>query len=157
MSEKDKNSPIQAHSGADNSAPYPVSRLAPGFSLVDLAKEIEQADTMLNTTAHARLRLIADQVLRLKEEARKVLEDTQRNQELHRAQCNFQKMPGKTYHLYKKPGGQLYFSMLSPNEWNNAPPHEFVGSYRLETDMSWKPAEDVQQDDTTISGLLDSL
>lgn len=35
------------HQGADRSAPYPVSRLAPSFGLVELAREIEQADRIV--------------------------------------------------------------------------------------------------------------
>ncbi len=37
------------HQGADHSSPYPVSRLAPGFDLVDLAREIDQADQMVSS------------------------------------------------------------------------------------------------------------
>lgn len=151
-----KNKP-QPHRGADSSAPYPVSRLAPGFSLVDLAKEIEQADNMITTTSHARLRLIADQILALKEQARTILEETHHNQLLHRAACQFRKIPGKTYHLYKKPDDSLYFSMLSPADWNNQPRDTFMGSYTLQADLSWKPAEDVSDELSVIHGLLDSL
>ncbi len=38
----------QIHQGAGHSAPYPVSRLAPGFGLLDLAREIDQADQMIS-------------------------------------------------------------------------------------------------------------
>lgn len=146
------------HHGSDNTAPYPVSRLAPGFDLVDLAREIQQADSMTNNTAHAKLRVIADTILKLKDEARKVLEETQQNQRLHRAHCQFKKIPGKIYHLYIKANGDQYFSMLSPNEWGGEPVHNFQGSYRLETDMSWKAVEDLANNELVgIEHLLDSL
>jgi len=135
------------HRGPDHAAPYPVSRMAPSIDLVDLAKEIGEADKMLTATASARLRVIADQVRALQTEARQVLENTRRDQELHRARCNFQRVPGKTYHLYRKPDGATYFSMLTPQEWGGKPPHEFIGSYRLENDMSWTPAEQAEQPD----------
>jgi hypothetical protein len=48
---------------------------------------------------------------------------------------------GETYFLYRKGPQEAYFSMLSPEDWNGAPPHEFGGAYRLEGDMSWSPAE----------------
>lgn len=39
--------------------------------------------------------------------------------------------------------------MLSPGDWNGRPPKPFLGSYRLETDMSWTPAGQTgQQDDS---------
>ena len=157
MNKKSGNKPLR-HEGPDHSAPYPVSRLSPEFSLVDLAREIEQAEQMVNSTSHAKLRIIADQVLALKQKARDILEETQLNQSLHRAECQFKKIPGKTYHLYCKPGQQLYFSMLSPADWNQQPPDEYQGAYILQADMSWKPqAQDDSAAEQSIEGLLDSL
>lgn len=31
--------------------------------------------------------------------------------------------------------------MLSPKEWNNKIPNTFIGSYKLEKDMSWTNIE----------------
>jgi len=47
-------------------------------------------------------------------QARKVLEETKRDAELHHAACNFKKRPGQMYYLYKRQNGTTYFSMLSP-------------------------------------------
>lgn len=71
------------HTGPDRSSPYPVSRLAPALELVDLAKEIAQADEMLNTKASAKLKVIADQVKALQSEAVSVLEEAKRDRDLH--------------------------------------------------------------------------
>lgn len=133
----------QQHQGADHSAPYPVSRMAPSFELVNLAEEISQADKTLAAHASGKLRLIANQIRALQEEARKVLEKTQYDQLLHRAQCNFKRQPGKIYHLYQKTDGTSYFSMLAPVEWDNKPPHTFVGSYQLQMDMSWTAIDEL--------------
>ena len=46
--------------------------------------------------------------------ARKVLEETKRDAELHHAACNFKKRPGQMYYLYRRQNGTTYFSMLSP-------------------------------------------
>ena len=35
-------------------SPYPVSRLAPSFRLVDLARQLEDADRVIVSVAHAR-------------------------------------------------------------------------------------------------------
>lgn len=40
--------------------------------------------------------------------------ETKQNLELHHTPCNFVKVPGSVYHLYKRPAGQTYFGMLSP-------------------------------------------
>ncbi len=131
------------HQGADHSAPYPVSRMAPSFDLVNLAEEISQADVTLAAHASGKLHLIAKQIKALQDEARQVLEKTRHDQLLHRAQCNFKRQAGKTYHLYQKPDGTSYFSMLAPAEWGHKPPHNFVGSYLLEMDMSWTAIEEI--------------
>ncbi|WP_295428074.1 DUF2452 domain-containing protein [uncultured Thiodictyon sp.] len=51
--------------------------------------------------------------------------------------------------LYRKPDGRAFFSMLSPTHWGGRPPHGFVGSYRLESDWSWTPAEAAAGPDDT--------
>ncbi|KAJ8983358.1 hypothetical protein NQ317_003164 [Molorchus minor] len=49
-------------------------------------------------------------------------------------------LAGHVYHLYERPSGQKYFSMLSQEEWQDAP-HKFLGSFRLELDQSWTPID----------------
>jgi len=157
---KDKqpaSSDKHTHQGADHSAPYPVSRMAPSFELVNLAEEICQADVTLATQATGKLHLIAKQIKALQDEARQVLEQTQRDQLLHRAQCNFKRQPGKIYHLYQKLNGTRYFSMLAPVEWGNKPPHKFLGSYQLQMDMSWTPLEKLTENNTETEDIVRRL
>jgi len=157
MAEKDlKKYSGDTHQGADHSAPYPVSRMAPSTELVDLARQIEEADQMLGNVVHAKLKVIAEQMKVLQQEAKTILEKTTRDQQLHRAQCQFKRQPGKIYHLYRRTGDALYFSMLSPEEWGGEPPHEFVGSFRLENDMSWTPVEEIGEDETDVQ-LLNTM
>ena len=144
------------HEGADHSAPYPVSRMAPTTELVDLARQSEDADQMLGNVVHAKLKVIAEQMKALQQEARSILESSARDQQLHRAQCQFKRQPGKIYHLYKRSEDILYFSMLSPEEWGGKPPHEFIGSFRLENDMSWTPVEEIGKDEPSIQ-LLNTM
>lgn len=144
------------HHGTDHAAPYPVSRMAPATELVDLAREIEEADQMLGNVVHGKLKVIAEQMKALQQEARSILETSARDQQLHRAQCQFKRQPGKIYHLYKRSEDTLYFSMLSPEEWGGKPPHELIGSYRLENDMSWTPVEEIGKDEPSIQ-FLDTM
>ena len=139
MKEREKRDTTE---NGDHSSSYPVSRLAPPFELVDLAKEIAHADDMLSIQTGGKLKLLADQIRGLQEEARTILEKTRRDQQLHRAECNFRKKPGVIYHLYRKEDQTLVFSMLSPAEWGKRQPHRFEGSYRLESDMSWTEMDD---------------
>lgn len=141
-SERHRHNKGKIHKGADRSAPYPVSRLAPGFGLVDMAREIEQADQVVSGRLSAQLQVIADQVKALQAQAREVLAQARDDQRLHHARCAFRRIPGHTYHLYQEADGSPAFSMLSPDDWNGRPPKPFLGSYRLESDMSWTPADE---------------
>lgn len=135
------------HQGTDHAAPYPVSRLAPAFDLVDLAREIAEADRLLNTRVSAKLKIIADQIRTLQDQAREVLSEAKRDQDLNHVACNFAKKPGTVYHLYSRSDGTRYFSMLSPDDWQGMPPHSFLGAYRLESDLSWTPATEMDRPD----------
>lgn len=119
-------------------SPYPVSRLAPAMELVELARELSEADDMLTVQATSQLRLLAEQMEQLRAKARKILKETREHQELHRAQCGFRKQPGQSYHLYRKTCGTLLFSLVGPAEWGLEPPFEYIGTYRLEVDRTWK-------------------
>ena len=129
----------ERHRSREALSPYPVSRLAPTHDLVDTARQIAEADQILGTVVHGKLSVIAEQIRALQEQARRVLAEAQEDAALHRARCSFQKRVGHTYHLYTRPDGSSWLSMLGPAEWRGAPPHAFVGSYRLEPDMSWTP------------------
>ena len=135
------------YQGSDNASPYPVSRLAPQVELVDLAKQIAEADAMVSTRVSAKLQVIADQIRSLQKEALAALEEAKLDQQLHHAKCNFKRIPGKIYHLYRKSNGDAYFSMLSPDDWHGKAPHEYINSYRLENDMSWTPLEKLGKED----------
>jgi hypothetical protein len=42
---------------------------------------------------------------------------------LNQAQCAFKRIPGKTYHLYRRANGRTFFSMLPPAEWGGSTPN----------------------------------
>lgn len=146
----------QFHPGSDHSAPYPVNRLAPAFQMTDLAAEVAQAEAMLGARTAAKLQVIAEQIRALQGQARRVLSEAREEQALNHARCAFKRIPGRTYHLYRKGDGSTYFSMLSPEDWLDRPPDAFVGSYRLEADWSWTPAGRERDTDET-AGLVREL
>lgn len=135
------------YDGPARSAPYPLSRMAPSYDLVNVAARIQEADQTLATMTGGKLGVIAEQIARLQEQARTLLEKARRDAELHRAQCSFEKKPGGTYHLYRRTAdGVLWFSRLGPEEWVTPQPQSFEGTFRLELDMSFTrlDAEDEQ-------------
>lgn len=148
---------LGTYTGPAHSAPYALSRMAPSFGLVDVAKEIERADSTIATMATGKLELIARQMRALREEAERVLERARRDAELHRVKCSFEKSAGGIYHLYRRASGELYFSLMAPNEWSLPHAQEHIGSYRLEADMSFTPLEEVERADGERAGLLNLL
>ena len=143
--------------GPEQASPYGLSRLAPAIGLVDVAKEIQAADVAIGNVAAAKLRVIAEQIRTLQAQAQTVLGEAHRAAELHRAKCNFHKRIGQVYHLYLRESGERYFSMLSPDEWGPALRDVHEGSYRLESDMSWTPADAVDARDRESAQLMPLL
>lgn len=62
----------------------------------------------------SKLTVIAEQVRFLQRQAQEIMEEAQMNARLHHAACNFQKVPGSTYYLYRRSNDQEYFSMIKP-------------------------------------------
>ncbi len=134
----------EKHRGADHQSPYPISRQSPSIELVELAKEVADADDLLTMQAVGKLRVLAEQIEQLRNKAQEILAETRQNQQLHRAQCGFKKRVGGVYHLYSNVDQSLLFSLISPDEWGHslkATGMTFVGSYRLESDRSWTPLD----------------
>lgn len=141
MSDRKALRPDPIHRGDARSSPYPTSRLAPSFGLVDLAAEVERADQAISGRANAQLELIARQIRQLQAQAHEILEQADRDRQLHQARCSFRKVPGQTYYLYRRNDGELQFLRLSPEDWGGRPPHEFLGAWRLEADQRWTKVE----------------
>ncbi|XP_027299004.2 uncharacterized protein C1orf50 homolog [Anas platyrhynchos] len=132
-----------------------AARVGDPGDLVALARQVQQAGDFVRANACNRLTVIAEQIRYLQEQARKVLEEANRDADLHHVACNFVKKPGNVYYLYRRESGQRYFSLLSPKEWGTSP-HEFLGAYKLQHDMSWTPFEDIERRDAEIN-ILDKL
>ena len=54
------------------------------------------------------------QVRFLQQQAKSILEEAALNNQLHHIACNFKKVPGKIYYVYKRDNGKHYMSMISP-------------------------------------------
>nr|XP_038965930.1 uncharacterized protein C1orf50 homolog isoform X1 [Rattus norvegicus] len=119
-------------------------------------RRVLEADEFIRANATNKLTVIAEQIQHLQDQARKVLEDARRDADLHHVACNMVKKPGNIYYLYQRESGQKYFSIISPQEWGAGCPHDFLGAYKLQHDMSWTPYEDVEKQDAKIS-MMDKL
>ncbi|XP_057640668.1 uncharacterized protein C1orf50 homolog [Chionomys nivalis] len=137
-------------------SPYHTNRVGDPLDLVALAEQVQKADEFIRANATNKLTVIAEQIQHLQEQARKVLEDARRDADLHHVACNMVKKPGSIYYLYQRESGQQYLSIISPEEWGAGCPHDFLGAYKLQHDLSWTPYEDIEKQDAKI-GMMDKL
>ncbi|XP_033977666.1 uncharacterized protein C1orf50 homolog [Trematomus bernacchii] len=135
---------------------YQTHRVGDPMDLVALATTVQRGDDFIKANACNKLTVIADQIRYLQEQARKVLEDAKRDADLHHAACNIVKKPGNMYYLYERTSGQKYFSIISPKEWGPTCPHQFVGAFKLQHDMSWTPVDQVEKRDAEFA-IMDKL
>lgn len=155
--EERKGAPLARYQGEARSAPYPLSRMAPAFSLVDTARAIEEADLAVANVATGKLTVIAEQIRALQAKAEALLERARRDAELHRVSCRFEKRPGGVYHLYEKRDGTRWFSLVAPDEWRTPRDDRFVGTYRLELDHSFSEVGEGEADDHEVRDLVARL
>jgi len=106
--------------GADHASPYPVSRLGAPVSLVDMARVIESASAKVALRTNAQLEVIVEQMKELQERARAIIEQASRDVDLIHAECRFHRVAGRVYHLYERPDGRRFFSMLGPEDYGGA-------------------------------------
>lgn len=50
-----------------------------------------------------------------------VLDEANRDADLHHVACNIVKKPGNVYYMYRRESGQRYFSILSPKVGGYSP------------------------------------
>lgn len=121
--------------------------------IIELGNQLENIDSHIKAITINKLKFISKQIKHLQQEAINTVNEAKKNISLTHAKCNFKKIKGNTYHLYKK-NNEYFFSMLSPKDWNNNPPNEYINSYIFEGDMSWRAIDEVEEEiDMNLLGL----
>ncbi|XP_078281386.1 uncharacterized protein C1orf50 homolog [Rhinoraja longicauda] len=143
-------------SGLQLVSSHQTNRLGDPLDLVALAEQIQKGDEFVRANVTNKLTVIAEQIQYLQDKARQILEEAKRDVDLHHVACNVVKKPGTIYFMYRRDSGQRYFSILSPKEWGPSCPHEFLGAYKLQHDMSWTPYKEINRRDAEM-GLIDKL
>jgi hypothetical protein len=69
----------------------------------------------------------------IKREYEKLIEEYRWNDLVYKATYNFEPVIGETYYLYVRESGELFLSLIQPQEWNQ----KFVGAFRLESTLKW--------------------
>jgi len=69
----------------------------------------------------------------LKEEYQRLVDEFKWNDLVYKAKFSFEPVIGETYHLYVGNDGNIFLSLISPNEWNR----EHFGSFKLDSNQKW--------------------
>ena len=125
---------------------HPASRLSPRIDPIDQSESIRESDRFIGSIAGGKLHVIREQINALQNLAKNIIVEAEKNMLLHRASCSFEKRVGHTYFLYDRSEDDLYFSILSPEDWRGRPPHKFIGTFRLEHDATWSDVTDQHQE-----------
>ena len=90
-----------------------------------------------DSASYSKVNLILEQMCFLKKKLEDTINEGLLNKNLHEVECKFEKQSGNVYHLYKN-NDSYYFSILSPNDWNNKPPHKYISSYLYDYDKCFR-------------------
>lgn len=85
-----------------------------------------------NSNNYSKLKILFKQMQNIKNEIEEVIKESIETENLEKIKCNFKKITGKNYFLYQKPNNDLFFSMLSPKEWNSK--NLFIAEYFYDYD-----------------------
>lgn len=69
----------------------------------------------------------------LKQEFKKLIEETNWNELVYKSQYNFRPIIGEIYHLYIREDGSTFLSLIDPNSWNK----NYIGSFELDSKEKW--------------------
>ena len=75
------------YQGPSAAAPYPLSRMAPAFDLVDIARQIQDSHQTIATMTEGKLKLLADQMRAIQEKAQTLLEKASATQSCTRCRA----------------------------------------------------------------------
>jgi hypothetical protein len=87
-----------------------------------------------NSNSFSKLKVLFRQLELIKMEINEVVKETIETSELQKIKCNIKKIPGKIYYLYKNKNRELFFSILSHEEWDNY--ENYLGKYLYNFDYT---------------------
>tara|TARA_Y100000589_G_C27041097_1_gene583188 strand:- start:314 stop:697 length:384 start_codon:yes stop_codon:yes gene_type:complete len=103
-------------------------------NLDELNKDKIIKSVQKNSNNYAKIKVLFKQMENIKKEIEEIVEESLESENLNNIKCNFKKIPGSYYYVYQKPDLTLFFSILSPNEWNTK--NIFINKYFYDYDLS---------------------
>ena len=88
-----------------------------------------------NSNNYSKLKVLFKQMENIKKEIEEVIKESIETENLENIKCNFKKIPGKNYFLYQNQKNELFFSMLSPKEWDSN--NLFINEYFYDYDHTF--------------------
>jgi hypothetical protein len=69
----------------------------------------------------------------LKEEYQRLIDEYKWNDLVYQSKFSFEPVVGEIYHLYYGNDGNVFLSLITPDEWNKP----YIGSFRYNYDNKW--------------------
>tara|TARA_B100001093_G_C26312535_1_gene794212 strand:+ start:104 stop:475 length:372 start_codon:yes stop_codon:yes gene_type:complete len=87
-----------------------------------------------NHSNYGKLKMISEQINRLKMDALNLINDSIKQNELQNLNTTFKLVSGTNYYLYEN-NEKKYFSIIGPNEWNNK--DRFISKFYYDYDKQF--------------------
>jgi hypothetical protein len=127
------------HPTHPNQAPF---KALERFLDIDTINDTREAVREIKGHAVKKLEILDQLHGDLVRQARSIVENTREDLRLHNVRMYSKKVRAKIYYLYTRSGGEDFFSILTPGEYEQADPEaRFLGAYRLNEDSSWTKVE----------------
>jgi hypothetical protein len=101
-------------------------------NLQELEKDKIVKAIQRNSNNYSKLKILFKQMENIKKEINEVVKESLETEKLENIKCNFKKIPGKNYFLYRNQECELFFSILSPKEWKSK--NIFINEYFYDYD-----------------------
>ncbi len=106
--------------------PYGTNVSAPAIVLDDVGAFKERGVNKVQKTFSAKYKELVD-------EYNFLVDEVKLNNMIYNSNYSFEPVIGEIYHLYIRPNGDYFLSLVSPQEWNM----EHVVSVRLNSEHKW--------------------
>lgn len=110
--------------------PYATNLGAPVITTTDTLSWKNRSINKVNHKVKARYE-------ELKAEYEKILQEFKYNQLIYNAKFSFEPIIGEIYHLYKRENGEVFLSIIAPDQCN----FQSLGSFYLNADQIWQKIE----------------
>ncbi|MCB0550057.1 MAG: DUF2452 domain-containing protein [Phaeodactylibacter sp.] len=112
---------------------------------IDKGKAKGRAVTAMYKQTDMQLNQIKKQIELLAQQAKAIHSRVAISEQIYNAEMNFEPLIGFTYHLYQRNNGTYVLSMVSPGEWGENPPYQFIATVELLSDHTWDVLEQAEQ------------